>query len=113
MPIYGMASYKTYYPEEINIALPVAGKRKVTSKAFAKLMLDSGLPRNDIAEMGEMVMDNLDSTASEYIDKNNDKEQSIYTEIRKYAESRCTEMLHSRYLKKKHSKEEQYLAISQ
>ena len=108
MPIYGMASYKSLYQHEADIALPVSGKSKVTSKAFAKLMLDNGLPRNDIAEMCEMIMDNLDSTASEYIDMDNDKEQLIYTEIRKYAESRCTKMLHSRCLMKKHSKEQEH-----
>ena len=111
-PIYGMISYKSLYQHAEDIALSVSGKKKVTSKAFAKLMLDNGLSRNDIAEMCEMVMDNLDSTALKYIDMNNDKEQSIYTEIRKYAESRCTEMLHSRCLKKKYSKEEQCLEIS-
>lgn len=104
MPIYGMASYKSLYQHEADIALPVSGKSKVTSKAFAKLMLDSGLPRNDIAEMREMVMDNLDSTASEYIDMDNDKEQLIYTEIRKYAESRCKKMARC-IASKKHSRE--------
>lgn len=110
-PIYDIASDKGLCRHE-DITLPVVGKVNVASEAFAKLMLDNGLPHNDIAEMCDMVMDNIEQTAEEYFDSNCVGEGVVYDRIRKYAETRCMEMLHSRYLKKKHSKEEQYLEIS-
>ena len=56
-------------------------------------MLDNGLPHNDIAEMCDMVMDNIEQTAEEYFDSNCVGEGVVYDRIRKYAETRCMEML--------------------